>query len=74
MKIQKIDSVLTELLDILDYLAPPSPTKEEPTKRARCGIESDEGGRWDGGKCWRRTDARISRVVKQAQAILKRKE
>ncbi len=55
-----------ELRSIIDYLAGPSPTEENPEARARIGTESGKvrgkPGAWDGGKKWAETDARIARA------------
>lgn len=55
------------LVKVIDMLAPPSPSRKEPDKRARCGIPSSTGPVWDGGKLWNRQDREIARAIARAR-------
>ena len=58
-------SAIDELIEIIDYLAPPSPEKGQPWKRARCGADSP--ARWDGGKQWTKTDKWIAKTIRKVK-------
>lgn len=60
---------LRELVTLIEtHLAPPQ--GDEPRRRARCGVITVAQGRWDGGRTWRRWDARIDRAVRNAERVL----
>lgn len=61
----KPKTVVDELIEVINYLAPPTPEDGHPDRRARCGFEC--GATWDGGKRMQQTDAWIARVVKRAR-------
>ena len=68
-----LEAALVAALDVIDYLAPPTPSGRRPNQRMRVGIESDSGepGRWDGGRKWQEADERIAQVVGKARSALR---
>lgn len=65
-------AVVKELMAIIDYLANPCPTKDEPlgTESGPSGVPGWPSSAWDGGRLWMKTDARIARAFERAREVL----